>query len=544
MIPLLSSSQMRALDAHAIDTIGIPGLVLMENAARAVLDVIEERLGDVQFLTCAVVCGPGNNGGDGFAVARHLHLRGADVDVFVLCDEKQIKGDARTNFILLDKLEVLMVRWEDAQGDVSLADYDVVVDAVFGTGKPRAAEGAYAAAVAAINDADGLVVAVDVPSGVDASTGETAGPVVDADVTVTFQCAKIGHMLPPGCDYIGDLIVSPISIPEREEVFSQVQFALPENEDVLDALPPRPRDAHKGDFGNLLVIAGSRGMSGAARLVSLAALRSGVGLVKVAVPESVRAEVAAHRAEIMTIGLPETEAGTISAAALETFKPYLAWADVVAVGPGLGQHADTAKFLQALFHDRELPFVIDADALNLIAAYNLLGDLPKDCILTPHPGEFDRLCNATVGAQPAVPGVRPESVFFTRAVAAQTFAREHKLCVVLKGAPTICYDAQGFGIVNPTGNPGLATAGSGDVLTGVIAALRAQGLHAHVAGWAGAFLHGRAADLAVEEIGMASLVAGDVIEYLPEAFQSLVERDEDDDDSCSCGGECTCGGDA
>jgi len=529
MLPLLTSEQMRALDSHAIETIGIPGIVLMENAARAVLETIEQRYGDVESRSFAVVCGPGNNGGDGFAIARQLSLRGADVDVYYLGDEKQIKGDALTNYLLLEPLGISVIQWAGEGEGISLAEYELIVDAVFGTGTTRAPEGIYRQAIEAINESGAQVIAVDVPSGVDASTGRVPGLAVDADVTVTFQQVKCGLVLPPGRGYAGDLIASPISIPAVEEVIAAAPFALPEDSDILENLPERPREAHKGIFGNLLVIAGSRGMSGAARLVSLAALRCGVGLVKVATPESVRSEVAAFRPEIMTIGLPETASGGIAPAAVETLKPYFEWAGCLALGPGIGTAPETARFLEGLFAITELPIVIDADALNLIAAHNLLDKLPKDVILTPHPGEFDRLAS------------HKHADLAARLPVAGELARTHALTLVLKGAPSVCFDADGFGIINPNGNPGLATAGSGDVLTGVIAALRTQGLESFAASWVGCYLHGRAADLAVENAGVPLLVAGDVINSLPQAFASVQKQpsaESGHDHSHGCDGHC------
>lgn len=526
MLPLLTSEQMRALDAHAIDTIGIPGLILMENAARSVLEAIEEEFDDVEFLTAAVVCGPGNNGGDGFALARQLHLRGCDVDVFLAGEPAQLQGDALANFKLLAPLGLNVIGWQTEPEGISLDEYDLIVDAVFGTGKVRAAEGVIRDALEAINDAPGFVVAIDVPSGVDASTGEVSGAAVRADMTVTFQCAKCGLLLPPGRDYAGDVVVAPISIPEQDEVLTDALFGLPEDDDVLDLLPARPRDAHKGDFGKLLIIAGSRGMSGAARLAAMAALRAGVGLVKVAAPESVRSEIAAFRPEIMTIGLPETPAGTIAASAHEILVEHLQWADAVAVGPGLGCDADTARFLERLLPAVAQPLIIDADALNLIAENKLIDSLPAETVITPHPIEFDRLAD------------EQHATFAVRIAAAANLAERREINVVLKGSPTICFDSTGFGMINPTGNVGLATAGSGDVLTGIIAALRAQGLDAYSAAWVGTFLHGRAADLAVDDLGTASLVAGDVITYLPAAFASLEpEREANAGHSgCCCHG--------
>jgi NAD(P)H-hydrate epimerase len=319
-------------------------------------------------------------------------------------------------------------------------------------------------------------------------------------------------MLPPGKEFCGDLVIAPISIPPLAEVLDEISYGYPEDDDIEELLPARAFDAHKGEFGKLLIIAGSRGMSGAARLSAYAALRMGVGLVKVAVPESIRAEVATFAPEIMTIGLPETPHGTIAASALNTLKEELAWADVVAVGPGLGQDKETADFLKAL-----LPLtkrlVVDADGLNLVSHYKLISKLPSNTILTPHPGEFNRLCGSD------------HEVFYDRAEAARQFAAEHDVVILLKGAPTITFAKQAPGMVNPTGNPGLATAGSGDVLTGMVAALLAQGMDSQAAAFVAAYIHGRAADIAVEDLGEASLVSGDVIDFLPDAILSIQEHD-------------------
>jgi hydroxyethylthiazole kinase-like uncharacterized protein yjeF len=524
MIPLLSSEQMRALDKNAIETIGIPGIVLMENAALAVVDVIDERFGEIEWVTAAVLCGPGNNGGDGFAIARQLHLRGADVDVFLFSDPAKLQGDALANFKLLEPLGVPTFFVDNAD-ELDLSEYDLLIDALFGTGTTRAPEGVYHGAIRAVNDSAANVVSVDVPSGVDASTGAVPGEAVWADVTVTFQYAKLGQMLPLGREYCGDVVVSPISIPPHADTLEEVKYSIPEDDDIADLLPPRPSDAHKGDFGKLLVIAGSRGMSGAARLASAAALRTGVGLVKAAVPESIRAEVASYAAEVMTIGLPETKSGAIAESASAVLKDEIEWADAVAIGPGLGRDPETAKLLKAI-----LPMVkrlvIDADGLNLIAEHKLLSLIPSGAVLTPHPGEFARLS-----------GKQTED-FFARAETASKFSKEHDLVLLLKGAPTISFDQQGQGVVNATGNPGLATGGTGDVLTGIVGALLAQGLDGHSAAYVAAYLHGRAADLGAAELGEASLIAGDVIDYLPDALQSVQPHEHTHDDAAEC--ECEC----
>lgn len=520
MLPLLTSDQMRVLDRNAIETLGIPGIVLMENAARSVLEAIEERYEDVAELAIAVICGPGNNGGDGFALARQLHLRGAEVDVILLSESEKLKGDALTNFRLLEPLGVNVMSWDE---NVLLDDYDLLIDAIFGSGSDRAPEGNFRDAIHAMNESTVPVVAIDIPSGVDASTGRVPGEAVLATLTVTLQCAKVGLVLPPGRDYAGDLLVAPISIPELDDVLDKAGFFLPEHEDVAEEFPPRARDAHKGDFGKLLIIGGSVGMSGAVRMAALAALRSGIGLVKVACPEPIRAEVAADIPEIMTIALPSTAEGNIAADAVRTLKPFLDWADAIALGPGMGTHTDTGKFVEALLSSTDLPLVIDADGLNLIAAHNLISKLSPATILTPHPGEFERL---TPPYPPAKAGGKTEVDFFSRAESARVFAREHHVTLHLKGAPSITFDPQGRAVVNPTGNPGLATGGAGDVLTGIIATLRAQAFDAFDAAWIGAYLHGLSADLAVAQFGEISLTAGDVIRHLPAAFLTLHERDE------------------
>ena len=515
MIPLLTSEQMRELDSNAINEIGIPGIVLMENAALAVIDVIDERFGEIEWMTVAIICGPGNNAGDGFAIARQLHLRGADVDVFLMSDPAKLQGDALTNYKLLEPLDVTAFFVENAD-ELDLSEYDLLVDAIFGTGSTRAPEGIYYGAIRAINDSPSNVIAVDCPSGVDASTGSTPGEAVWADVTVTFQHAKVGLLLPPGKEFAGDVVIAPISVPPHADVLEQIRFGLPEDEDIADLLPPRALDAHKGDFGKLLIVAGSRGMSGAVRLSALAALRMGVGLVKVAVPESIRSEVATFIPEIMTIGLRETSQGTIASQAIEQLREFIDWADAVAVGPGMNQDAETAKFLKALFPLTER-LIVDADGLNLIAAHDLFSELPVGAVLTPHPGEFARLC-----------GKHHES-FIERVDAAGKFASEHEVVLLLKGAPTLTFSKQDATVVNTTGNPGLATGGSGDVLTGMIGALLAQKLDGQSAAFAAAFIHGRAADIAVEDIGEAALISGDIIDYLPDALFSLQESHDHTD---------------
>ncbi len=522
MLPLLTSDQMRSLDANAIDDVGIPGIVLMENAALAVLQVMEERYEDMEDRRIAVVCGPGNNGGDGYALARQLHLRGAEVDIYATGDPARLEGDARVNFVLTSKLGIPLFRTDQSREGFSLEEYDLIVDAIFGTGTIRAPEGAAKDAIDAINESGAPVIAIDLPSGVDGSTGHTPGVATHATVTVGLEHAKLGHFFPPGRDHCGDVIISPISIPELPPDRLEFQYFSPLDEDVEEALPVRSRDAHKGDCGRLMIVAGSRGMSGAARLVAQSAYRSGVGLVKVACPESIRAEIAAGVPEATTIGLPETTNGTISEGAIELLKSWMDWPGAFAVGPGLGRDEETGVFLQALFSlFRSFRMVIDADALNLIADHELFEHIPAQSVLTPHPGEFSRLMQS----DSSLSGPNSHGQFAERVKAARTLAAQWQTTLVLKGSPTVTI-GEGPVIVNPTGNAGLATGGTGDVLTGIIAGLIGQGVDLFDAAWSGCFLHGRSADLATHELGETSLIATDVIRFLPLAIRSLSDEQE------------------
>jgi NAD(P)H-hydrate epimerase len=461
----------------------------------------------------AVVCGPGSNGGDGFAIARQLYLRGCDMDVFLLCEPAKLKGDALTNYRICVALEIPIQEIQDAE-DLDFSGYDVVIDAIFGTGPSREITGLAAEAIEAINQTPATVIAVDVPSGVNASTGEVDSVAVWSDFTVTFQYGKPGLYLPPGRDFAGEVEIAPISLPAEMEKLQLSPWRLPDDDDVWSVIPSRPRGSHKGFFGKLLIIAGSLGMSGAARLCAQAALRTGAGLVKLAVPESIRTE-AAQSPELMTIGLPETMNGCLKAESLVVLREDVEWADVIAVGPGLGQHESTAEFLKLLMTAGK-PMVIDADALNLISAHKLHDLIPPESILTPHPGEFSRLTGQSFVSS------------YERIEAAARFAESRALTVVLKDAPTVCVTSEGEFFINPTGNAGLAKGGSGDVLTGVIASLRAQHVGMVEAAWAGVYLHGRAADLAVEHIEPASLTARDVIAHLSSAIASLREHPHDD----------------
>ena len=502
---------MRGFDRRAIDKFGIPGAVLMENAALQALNVVESEFGDLELLTVGILCGPGNNGGDGFALARQLFLRGADVEVWLFADPKKLSGDAKLNYAAAKALDVPMVQPGSAD-DLDFSSYDLVVDALFGTGMARAPKGLFAEAIRTLNQMEILVLAIDVPSGVDAETGQDLGDALDATFTVTFQCGKPGLFLPPGRDRAGEVTVAPISLPLSTEDLFAANYLVPELGDLAALFPERRRDTHKGNYGKLLLVAGSRGMGGAVRLAASAALRCGVGLCVAAVPESIRSEVA-RQPELMTVGLPETATGHIAEKAWEKLASFVEWADVLAVGPGLGQERETSELLQKLLGSSKA-LLVDADAINLIAAHGLAGRLPAQAVLTPHPGELERLTGESYSSQ------------FERLSAARKFSSQHNVVMHVKGSTAVTVDSSGKAYLNMSGNPGLATGGSGDILTGIISALLCQGIPPVAAAWGGAYLHGLAADIAADVIGEVSLLPSDVINHLPSAFAELEPETE------------------
>lgn len=489
---------MRELDRRAIQELGVPGVVLMENAGRAVVEEIGARWGPLKGLRVHVVCGTGNNGGDGFVAARHLCLAGAEVRCSLAGEAARVRGDALTMLRLVDP---------DLLGPVDgVGAAQVVVDAVLGTGVSGPPRGEAAEAIALIRRAGVPVVAVDVPSGVDADTGAVAGEAVQADLTVTFGYPKRGLLLHPGAAHVGELVVRDIGFDwSRLDVPSR--WCLLTGERVSGWLPPRPAAAHKGDFGRLIVIGGSRGMTGAPTLAARAALRMGVGLVRVACPGEVEPIVSMGLTEAMTAPLHDWSVAEVSS--------HLEWADAVAAGPGLGAEGWMPERTLELLRGCRRPLVLDADGLNALAASGgTMKDRAGPTVLTPHPGEAARLL-----------GVPVEEVQRDRPAAALELARRHGCVVVLKGAGTLVAEGGETGRVGVCrlGNSGMATAGSGDVLTGAIGALLAAGEGAFEAACAGVYLHAWAGDRAALEIGGQGLLAGDIADRLPAAIRAARE---------------------
>ena len=517
MIPALTAEEMRRADRRTIDEVGLPGPVLMENAGAAVARVVDERFPGARRIV--VLCGRGNNGGDGFVVARRL---GARARAFLLGSKEAVQGDARTHLLACERSGGRLAAvegeaaWADALARVEEAD--LVVDAVLGTGLRSAPAGLAAEAVALIGrrfDAGVPVVAVDLPSGVPSDGGDVPWPAAQATITVTFAAPKRGHVLPPACHHVGELVVADIGISAESLAATNPCLFLLEDEDAAGAFPLRRREAHKGDFGHVLVVAGSLGKTGAAVLAAGGALRAGAGLVTVATPEPCLAVVAAARPEAMTEPLPATAGGGLDEASLPALVALAGRRDVVVLGPGLGQDPGTRALVRAFVRACPVPLVVDADGLNALAAVRgeaaALEALRRNAatVLTPHPGEAARL----VG--------RPTSeVQRDRPAAAAALARDTGAIVVLKGERTIVAEPTGRAAVAGTGNPGMATGGTGDVLAGVVGSLLAR--HgALLSATAAVVVHGRAGDLAARERGEEGLTAGDVVEALPAAIESV-----------------------
>ena len=517
MIPVLTAAEMRRADRRTIEEIGLPGAVLMENAGAAVAALVEARFPAARRIV--VLCGRGNNGGDGFVVGRRLGARSLAV---LLGARGRVQGDAALHLDVLRRSGGALVELGDEaawQGFLpQLAEADLLVDAVLGTGLDRAPSGLAALAVAALvgRHAAGVpVIAVDLPSGVSSDGGKADWPTARATLTVTFGAPKRGHVLPPACDAVGELIVADIGIPAAVIAESEPALFLVEDRDVAEAFARRPRGAHKGDFGHVLVVAGSLGKSGAAVLAATGALRSGAGLVTVATPEPCLPIVAASRPELMTEPLPATGSGGLAEAGIDRLLALAAERDSVVIGPGLGQDASTRALVRAFVRACPVPILIDADGLNALAAAEgrasalavLRRDLPT--ILTPHPGEMARLV-----------GRSTREVQAERPATAAALAQQTGAIVVLKGERTLVAEPNGRSAVTAAGNPGLARGGTGDVLAGVVGALLAR--HgALLAATAGVLVHGCAGDIAARQRGEDGMTAGDVVEALPEAIESI-----------------------
>ncbi|MEE9239669.1 MAG: NAD(P)H-hydrate dehydratase, partial [bacterium] len=466
-----------------------------------------------------VVAGKGNNGGDGFVIARHLLNLGAEVRVFSLLPPEEASGDPAIFLKVLSKMEAVIEKAEDEDGLARLTsaaiESDLVVDAILGTGFSPPARGFVAEALAALAEVDVPVAAVDIPSGLDATSGTASPPFLKADLTVTFAALKRGHFLMPAAEYVGKVALVDIGIPAACLAEEEISLHLTEAPDVAGLLPRRRMDAHKGDAGNLLIVAGSKGLMGAAIMAALAALRIGVGKATLAVPESLAFAVEAGPPEVMVLPLPSTPAGSIDPAAFDLILEQAAAMDALVVGPGLSTNPRTVELVHRLIQHIEKPMVLDADGLNALSQdITVLDGTRADLVLTPHPGEMARLGR-----------ISTSEVQADRVNLAIDFATRNRVHLALKGAHTILAMPAGNAWLNPTGNPALASGGTGDVLAGICGGLLAQGLSPEAALVAGAYLHGMAGDIAAKEIGGIGLTATDLLPALPSARNQVLEMD-------------------
>jgi hydroxyethylthiazole kinase-like uncharacterized protein yjeF len=505
---LVTAAQMREIDRQTIEDYGLPGIVLMENAGRAVVAAVERLLSEVGGGPVVVVAGRGNNGGDGFVVARWLHAAGRPVEVCLLAAADELSGDAAANCALAAGMGVTIhERVDPALLAHRLAQAALIVDAVLGTGISGEVTGSARAAVEAINAAPAPVVAVDIPSGVDADSGAVLGDAVSARLTVTFGLAKVGLHLYPGRGRCGEIRVAPIGIPPALADAEHINTNLTTEADAAAMLPARAAAMHKGDAGRLLIVAGSVGMTGAAAMAGLGAMRAGAGLVYLAVPESLNDILEARCTEVLTLPMPETDARSLATGAAEPLLEFAQGVDAVLMGPGLSQHPETAELVRRLAAELHVPLALDADGLNAFAGRSgELAGRPAATVLTPHPGEMARLTGQSIAQIQA-----------DRPAAARSLAAELDLTVVLKGAATVTADPHGQAWINPTGSQALASGGTGDVLAGMVGAFLAGGAEPLAAGAAAAYYHGKAAD-AVMAASRRGLLASDLLAALPAVF--------------------------
>ena len=512
-----NAEEMQELDRKAIETYRIPGMILMENAGKGAAEAISDAFPDLQKKKIAIIAGKGNNGGDGFVIARYLLNQGVSVRVYLLTDPKGLRGDAETNYNIFQRMkgEILSVASSKDYVKVKkdLEKFDILVDGIFGTGLDAEVRGYYREVIDHLNTLQKPVVAIDIPSGLDANTGKPLGTAIRAFLTITFGLPKVGHLIPPGLGYVGKVKVIDIGIPRRLVEEEKIPTYLLEKEQIQRWLSiPRNPDTHKGDYGHLLVIAGSVGKTGAAAMACQAALRMGAGLVTLAIPKSLNGIMEMKLTEVMTEPLPETPKQTLSLRAFSALVRLCENKRAVIIGPGLGTFKETQSLVLKLVKTLNLPIILDADGLTALATQpKILPITNRSLILTPHPGEMARLIRSNV-----------KEVLEDRIGLSRKFSQSQHVHLILKGHPTLISTPQGEVFVNPTGNPGMASGGTGDVLTGMIGGLVCQGFDILPSLQIAVYLHGMAGDEGAREKGEKSLIATDIIEKIPSLLKGSI----------------------
>ncbi|MCX7757485.1 MAG: NAD(P)H-hydrate dehydratase [candidate division WOR-3 bacterium] len=519
MIPIVKNEEMHKLDLLVEKKIKLPLLLLMENAGREVCERVVSVINQehISYPKILIVCGPGNNGGDGIVCARHLlnRLRLCEITLLIL-KTKSYSKDSFVNYQVIKELSKYDDRLKIVENDIRKIKKfkpDIIVDAIFGTGFTRKPEGIFRNAIDLINKTSCYKIAVDIASGVNGNSGEVIGPGVKAHKTVTMGLLKPGLILYPGKSYCQDVDIANLGI-DYKKLFSPTTF-LVELQDIKMIFPKRPPNGHKGHFGSVLVIAGGNGYSGAACLCSLAALKIGAGIVRLAFPETLRGIIEKRINEVIKIPLPATDEGSISLAGYPIIAEYAQKSSIIALGPGLTTNFETKCLVQKIIKTVDLPMVIDADGINNLSM-EFLNSLPlrkrKMLILTPHPGEFERLFK-----------VNAREVNRNRIEIVRAWAKRFSITLVLKGRPTVIGTPKGLVFVNPTGNSGLAKGGSGDVLTGMIAGFLAQGATILDSCLLGVYLHGFCADMGVKDKTEYSLLPSDLIKLIPNVIKKIIE---------------------
>ncbi len=518
---LVTANQMQEIDKKAIESFGIPGLVLMENAGRGAFDYLIRKFKDIQSKKVAVLAGRGNNGGDGFVIARYLMEKKIFVTIFLLSSKDKVTGDAKTNMALAQKCcdqygNCAIIEIPD--GDTfltqkdSIARHDLFIDAILGTGLNSDVRGFFKDVIELLNSSQHPVFSVDIPSGLHSDSGKPLGAAVRANATATFAFAKAGHILYPGNRYTGDLEIIDIGIPKFIARQKKIELFLIEKKSVQACFSPRKFQSHKGSYGHLLVIGGSTGKTGAASLCANAAMRCGTGLVTLGVAESLNKSIEPQVIEPMTYPLPEKDKGFLSDNSFDLILSLLKDRQALALGPGIGTRESTKKLIGKLIEKSEVPMVIDADAINCIAQNtDILKEKKAPAILTPHPGEMARLCHLST-----------KDIQDDRINISSTFAKDHDCILVLKGAQTIISLPDGRIYICPTGNPGMASGGMGDVLTGMIAGFCAQGFTPENASLASVFIHGMCADILLKKMGAFGFVATDMVQMIPKTIHHYI----------------------
>ncbi|MCD4742325.1 MAG: NAD(P)H-hydrate dehydratase [Desulfobacteraceae bacterium] len=526
---LVTAEEIQKMDGETIDSFGIPGRTLMESAGRGAYTMLVQTFPDIFSKNVGVIAGRGNNGGDAFVVARYLMEKNIRTNIFILCSKNKITGDAKANLDLVEKLieEKLITNNNNSsiteitdldtfkQNRSKLLHHDIFVDGILGTGLNSDVRGFFKNVIEALNQSKSPIFSIDIPSGLNADTGKPWGISINATATATFAHPKIGHLLHPGDKHTGELEVVDIGIPKFITEKFNPKLNLLEEKDIKLLFQPRHSESHKGNFGHLLILAGSPGKTGAAALATNAAMRCGTGLVTLGIPQSLNATVEPQVTEAMTCPLPDEGQGILIESAFKTIIETAKDKNAIAIGPGIGTDKSTKKLIEKLIKTLDIPIIMDADCLNLIAENpQILKKAKSDITLTPHPGEMARLASTTT-----------EEIQSNRLESARNFADEFSITIVLKGANTIISLSDKKAFLCPVGNPGMASGGMGDVLTGMIAGFKAQGFSSEHASITGAYIHGLCGDMLAESMGTFGFLASDMIKTIPETIAQMIHKD-------------------